>query len=87
LAGKNLLCKGMKSKNVCVFQYILNLIDISRLVFKSKVPNFICQDMSRLDVVRDPPHILKRYILKKSLFEISAHSALFSWLLKEICSF
>jgi hypothetical protein len=34
----------------------------SRLVFMLKVPNFVYKNMSRLDVVGDPPHIPKRYI-------------------------
>jgi hypothetical protein len=44
----------------------MKLLD-SRLVFNSKVPNFVYQMISRLGVVRDSPHILKRHIFKKSV--------------------
>jgi hypothetical protein len=61
-----------------------------RLVFRWKVPNFVYQKMSRLGVVRDPPHILNKVYSKKicrAFFEISAHSASYLWLSLEICSF
>jgi hypothetical protein len=48
-------------------------------VFKSKVPNFVYQKLSRLRVARDPlRHSKKKYLkICMNFFETSAHSANF----------